>query len=114
MIGADIQQRMWPSLALAIPTFIIGIAVNIVFALFVVMFRATAIDTAALILCVALLSISAIFYILGGQYFIAKLWHWVPISGYLPGLDRKSTRLNSSHVRISYAVSCLKKKRVSF
>src|SRR5690554_7182280 len=24
--------------------------------------------------------------------------------------DRKSTRLNSSHVRISYAVSCLKKK----
>src|SRR3989442_6802659 len=26
-----------------------------------------------------------------------------------PGLDRKSTRLNSSHVRISYAVFCLKK-----
>src|SRR5690554_7065026 len=28
-----------------------------------------------------------------------------------PGSDRKSTRLNSSHVRISYAVFCLKKKR---
>src|SRR5690606_40962397 len=27
--------------------------------------------------------------------------------------DRKSTRLNSSHVKISYAVFCLKKKRVS-
>src|SRR5699024_11553807 len=27
------------------------------------------------------------------------------------GLDRKSTRLNSSHVSISYAVFCLKKKR---
>src|SRR3989442_5964649 len=27
-----------------------------------------------------------------------------------PFLDRKSTRLNSSHVRISYAVFCLKKK----
>src|SRR5438874_3447042 len=26
------------------------------------------------------------------------------------GLDRKSTRLNSSHVEISYAVFCLKKK----
>src|SRR5690554_7293893 len=26
-------------------------------------------------------------------------------------LDRKSTRLNSSHVRISYAVFCLKKKK---
>src|SRR5690606_41768939 len=28
----------------------------------------------------------------------------------LPLLDRKSTRLNSSHVKISYAVFCLKKK----
>src|SRR5690625_6890907 len=27
-------------------------------------------------------------------------------------LDRKSTRLNSSHVAISYAVFCLKKKRI--
>src|SRR3989442_2781250 len=27
------------------------------------------------------------------------------------GQDRKSTRLNSSHVRISYAVFCLKKKK---
>src|SRR5690625_5688953 len=27
------------------------------------------------------------------------------------GLDRKSTRLNSSHVAISYAVFCLKKKK---
>src|SRR5690554_7499682 len=28
-------------------------------------------------------------------------------------LDRKSTRLNSSHVRISYAVFCLKKKKLT-
>src|SRR5690349_23497394 len=28
-----------------------------------------------------------------------------------PGIDRKSTRLNSSHVEISYAVFCLKKKK---
>src|SRR5436305_10776102 len=28
-------------------------------------------------------------------------------------LDRKSTRLNSSHVRISYAVFCLKKKKTN-
>src|SRR3989442_7523037 len=27
--------------------------------------------------------------------------------------DRKSTRLNSSHVRISYAVFCLKKKKIN-
>src|SRR5439155_23419569 len=30
-----------------------------------------------------------------------------------PPLDRKSTRLNSSHVAISYAVFCLKKKKRS-
>src|SRR5690606_40451810 len=30
--------------------------------------------------------------------------------GCQPVLDRKSTRLNSSHVKISYAVYCLKKK----
>src|SRR5690606_41291198 len=29
-------------------------------------------------------------------------------------LDRKSTRLNSSHVKISYAVFCLKKKNTHF
>src|SRR5436305_3101966 len=29
-------------------------------------------------------------------------------------LDRKSTRLNSSHVRISYAVFCLKKKKQQY
>src|SRR5690606_41073818 len=33
-------------------------------------------------------------------------------AGCLPGrADRKSTRLNSSHVKISYAVFCLKKKK---
>src|SRR3989475_9544848 len=30
----------------------------------------------------------------------------------LPELDRKSTRLNSSHSQISYAVFCLKKKNI--
>src|SRR3712207_8336930 len=30
-----------------------------------------------------------------------------------PDLDRKSTRLNSSHANISYAVFCLKKKKIT-
>src|SRR3712207_8421038 len=36
-----------------------------------------------------------------------------PLANAVPqqGLDRKSTRLNSSHANISYAVFCLKKKR---
>src|SRR5690606_40263485 len=32
-----------------------------------------------------------------------------PLPGVVPVVDRKSTRLNSSHVKISYAVFCLKK-----
>jgi len=86
-IGADIQQRMWPSLALALPTFIVGISVNIIFALFIIMFRASVFDTAAMVFCVALMSISGVFYIFAGQFFFAKMWHLVPISGYLPGID---------------------------
>src|SRR5690606_42085416 len=31
--------------------------------------------------------------------------------GGIPAIDRKSTRLNSSHVKISYAVFCLKNKK---
>src|SRR3712207_8000562 len=34
----------------------------------------------------------------------------ITIGGNDAGLDRKSTRLNSSHANISYAVFCLKKK----
>src|SRR5204862_4634442 len=34
------------------------------------------------------------------------------VAGHLPEQDRKSTRLNSSHVEISYAVFCLKKKKL--
>src|SRR5690625_5700814 len=35
----------------------------------------------------------------------------VPVVAVVPDPDRKSTRLNSSHVAISYAVFCLKKKK---
>src|SRR3712207_7676391 len=35
-----------------------------------------------------------------------------PDADLLPLLDRKSTRLNSSHANISYAVFCLKKKKM--
>ena len=51
------------------------------------MFRASVFDVGAMVFCVMLLSISSVFYIIGGQYFFAKLWHLVPISGYLPGAD---------------------------
>ncbi len=87
-IGFDIKQRMWPSLAIALPAFVIGILINITFALLLAFFRATYIDIWGVVLCVILMSISAMFYIIGGQYLIGKLLHLVPISGFnVSGLD---------------------------
>src|SRR3712207_9000786 len=37
--------------------------------------------------------------------------HFPVVSQVLLSIDRKSTRLNSSHANISYAVFCLKKKK---
>ena len=67
--------------------FVIGILVNITFALAMAFFRATYLDFWGVVLCVAMMSISALFYIIGGQYVVSKLWHLVPISGYGGGLD---------------------------
>ncbi len=85
-IGYDISQRMWPSLAIAIPVLLVGLLVNISYALLIAFFRATYIDFWSVVLCVVLMSISGLFYIIGGQYLVSKLLHLVPISGYAPGL----------------------------
>jgi peptide/nickel transport system permease protein len=86
-IAHEIRARMGPSLALAVPVFLVGLAVNITFALGMAFFRATYLDLWGVILCVAMMSISSLFYIIGGQYLISKLWHLVPISGYEGGAD---------------------------
>jgi peptide/nickel transport system permease protein len=86
-IGWDIRQRMWPSLAIALPVLVIGLLVNVTFALLIVFFRATYFDFSAVVLCVILMSISILFYIIAGQYLVGKLLRLVPISGYASGLD---------------------------
>jgi peptide/nickel transport system permease protein len=86
-ISYDISQRMWPSLDIAVPTLLVGILVNITFAMLIAFFRATYIDFWGVVLCVILLSISSLFYIIAGQYLLSKLFHLVPISGYDTGLN---------------------------
>jgi peptide/nickel transport system permease protein len=85
-IGYDISQRMWPSLAIAVPTLLVGLAVDVSFALLIALFRGTYLDLWGVVLCVVMMSISALFYIIGGQYLASKLLHLVPISGYDTGL----------------------------
>src|SRR3954451_19126115 len=86
-IASEIRTRMSPSLALAIPVLLVGLAANITFAMLMAFFRATYLDFWGVVLCVAMMSISALFYIIGGQYVASKLWHLVPISGYDGGLE---------------------------
>lgn len=81
-IGYDIRQRMGPSLSIAIPAFIVGLLVNITFAMLLAFFRATYVDVWGVVLCVMMMSISGMFYIIGGQFLISKTLHLVPISGY--------------------------------
>ena len=85
-IGYDISQRMWPSLAIALPVFIVGLFLTITLALIVAFFRGTYMDTWAVVLCVAMMSISSLFYIIGGQFLVGKLLHLVPISGFDSGV----------------------------
>ena len=86
-ITQEITTRMGPSLAIALPTFVLGLFVTVSFALLLAFFRATYLDFWGVVLCVAMMSISGLFYIIGGQYLISKLWRLVPISGYTVGLD---------------------------
>jgi len=85
-ISEDISQRMWPSLAIALPTFMIGLLVYISFAMLLAFFRGTYLDLSGVVLCVVLMSISGLFYIIAGQYLFSKVFHLVPVSGYEPGL----------------------------
>ncbi len=84
-IGADISQRMWPSLAIALPTLLLGLLVYISFAMLLAFFRGTYLDLSGVILSVVLMSISGLFYIIAGQYLFSKILHLVPVSGYEPG-----------------------------
>ncbi len=86
-IGHEVKTRMWVSLQLALPLFILQVIISTAFALMLVFFRHTRVDFWGVVLCVLMLSISALFYIIVGQYFFSRVLRLVPINGYEPGLD---------------------------
>ena len=81
-ISQEIRQRMGPSLAIALPTFLIGLGLTISLALMLVLFRGTWLDRTGVVICVGLMSISSLFFIIGGQFVFARVLKLVPISGY--------------------------------
>ncbi len=86
-IGYELKKRMGPSISLALPTFVMGTFVVIVFALLMVFFRNTYLEFWGFTAAVFLMSISSLFYIVMGQYFFSKVLRLVPISGYSSGWD---------------------------
>ncbi len=87
-IGDEVATRMGVSIRLAIPIFVLQVVASIAFALLLVMFRHTAFDLAGVVLCVVMLSISALFYIIVGQYLFSRVFKLVPISGFTDGWDQ--------------------------
>lgn len=84
-IGYDVSQRMWPSLTVTLPVFLLELALSISFALMIAFLRGTYFDTWAVIMCVVMMSVSGLFYIIGGQFVFGKMLRLVPISGYDSG-----------------------------
>jgi len=81
-IANEIVKRAGPSLALAVPVFILGLFLNIVLSLLLTFFRGTYLDLTGVVLCVLAMSISGLFYIIGGQYLFSTTLALVPISGF--------------------------------
>jgi peptide/nickel transport system permease protein len=86
-IGHEVATRMGVSLQLAVPLFLLQLIVSIGFSLMLVFFRHSAIDFWGVVLCVVMLSISALFYIIVGQFYFSRVLRLVPISGFASGLD---------------------------
>lgn len=87
--GRDISQaileRYLPSLLIAVPSFILGLLLNIMVALVLVFFKESYLDTWGIFVCVVMISISTMFYIIFGQFLFAKSLRLLPISGYVDG-----------------------------
>ena len=86
-IGHEVASRMWVSLQLALPLFVLQVIASTAFALLLVMFRHTRLDFWGVVACVLMLSISSLFYIIVGQFLFSRVLKLAPISGYAAGLD---------------------------
>lgn len=86
-IGYELRQRALPSLALALPTFLLGIFVVVVVSLVMVFFRNTYVEFWSVAFAVFLLSVSGLFYIIAGQFLFSTVLKLVPASGFAGGMD---------------------------
>jgi peptide/nickel transport system permease protein len=86
-IGHEVATRMWVSVQLALPLFVLQLIASIAFSLLLALLRHTRLDFWGVVACVLMLSISSLFYIIVGQYFFSRVLKLAPISGYVPGWE---------------------------
>lgn len=88
--GEDIWERIragvGPSSQIASLVFFASLITSITVALIAAYFRGTYLDNWTTFLCVLLMSVTALVYIMGGQYVLGKLLRYFPIAGYQGGL----------------------------
>ena len=83
-IGDEIRERIPYSLYITVPVFVTGLFLNIFIAMIVAFYRGTYVDLWVLVVCVVMMSISQLFYIIGGQYIVATRLRLAPVSGFDP------------------------------
>ena len=86
-IGGEIKTRMWPSLAISLPIFTCALVLDLFLAMMLAYYRGTYLDIWGVVLAVVLMSVSTLFYIIGGQYLLGKVLKLFPISGFDTGID---------------------------
>ncbi|MFC1677457.1 ABC transporter permease [Planctomycetota bacterium] len=74
-----IKRGMWPSLALTVPMFLGVMIISVSLSLVIAFVRGSKWDVAAVVICIAGMSIPYLSFILFGQYFFAYKWGLFPV-----------------------------------
>ena len=85
-IWDEVLERIAPSLSITVPIFLVALFVEIFIAMIIAFYRGTYLDIWAVIVCVIAMSVSAMFYIIGGQAALGKWLRLFPISGFDDGV----------------------------
>lgn len=81
-VSEILLNGMVPSLCITVPAFVVGLILMLSVALFVAYYRATPIDVGGVLICVVGMCIPILFYIIVGQFYLSKEWHYFPAYGY--------------------------------
>ncbi|MDQ3814901.1 MAG: ABC transporter permease, partial [Armatimonadota bacterium] len=89
--GEDIRTRLaagaGPSFRLAALIFVFALITEIALALLIAYYRGTYLDLWATFICVLIMSISALVYVMAGQYILGKILKLFPLAGYSGGAN---------------------------